>query len=120
MGFFSWSDEDLMLPNHDSDPISPTCESHSSELTLQHSSCTNVWGVCPVAFLWNILGSVIEKNPLDPHRDTWVGCLPYSGYTLRPFGTPPSMFRSSQPQCSCRYGTCGSDGYLGNTGAVEL
>ena len=134
MGFFSWSDEDLMVDrvffhevtyfmhrkatNHDSDPISPTHESHSSELTPQRSSRTIVWGICPVASLWNILRSVIEKNPLDPHRDTWLGGL-YSGYKLQRFGAP-RMFRSSQPQCGCRYHTCGSDGYLGNAAAVEI
>ncbi|KIJ97995.1 hypothetical protein K443DRAFT_104687 [Laccaria amethystina LaAM-08-1] len=82
MGFFSWSDEDLMLPNHDSDPISPTYESYCSELIPQHRSCTIVWGLCPVGFLWNILRF---RNSASPPCDTWIGWLPYSGCTLRRF-----------------------------------
>ncbi|KIJ89709.1 hypothetical protein K443DRAFT_117623 [Laccaria amethystina LaAM-08-1] len=120
MGFFSWSDEDLMQPNHDSDPISPTYVSQPSELTPQHSSCTIGWGSVHSAFSGTFF---VSEIPLHPPCDAWIGWLSYSGYTLRRFGATPT-FRSSQdifvtPPCGCRYHTCGSDRYLGNVGAVE-
>ena len=77
------------LLNHDSDPISPTYESHSSESTPQHSSCSlNVWEVCPVLVQLSSSGTFFVlwfKKFRDPPRDTCIGCLLYSGYTLRHF-----------------------------------
>ena len=92
-----------------------------SELTPQHSPCT----IGPVIFPRNILlVRDIERFPLDPHRDTWIGWLLYSGYTLQRFGAT-TMFRSSQDifvtlQYGCRCRTCGSNRHLGNVDAVEL